>query len=610
MISAKRFAQLPSLLLTMATLPGLLSCRPETTAQPPAPQASPAEFVTRIQDEMVNLYREAETAYWVRATYITPDTALLAAKAGERELALTSRAVAEARRFAGVEMDSTTRRAIDRILLATAMPAPDDPAKQAELATIATDLEGLYGAGKACDAEGNCRQLPELKSVLRNSRDYDEQLQAWLDWRTISVPMRANYQRFVELTNDGARAFGYSDVGVMWKSGYDMPVADFEQEVERLWQQVAPLYNNLHCYVRSRLSDFYGADRVPEQGTIPAHLLGDMWAQDWSNIYPLVEPYPGASELNVSKALQKQDYTPLAMTKMAEGFFTSLGLPELPESFYQNSLLQKPRDRDVVCHASAWDMDNGNDPRIKQCVEPNAGELATLHHELGHIYYYLMYKNQPYLFKGGAHDGFHEAIGDTIVLAMTPAYLQKMGLVEATSNSYQATINAQMKMALEKIAFLPFGKLIDQWRWQVFSGATSAEHYNQDWWQLREQYQGVSAPVPRSEADFDPGAKYHIPANTPYTRYFLSYIIQFQFYKALCETAGATGPLHECSYYGSKAAGDKLGAMLAMGASQPWPEAMAMLTGDRRMDAAALQEYFQPLTTWLESQNRGKQCGW
>lgn len=571
---------------------------------------TPYEFVERIQQEWVDLNREIEAAYWVRATYITPDTAVLAAKARERSLDFTGKAVAQAKQYHGAKMHPDTRRALDHILLATAMPAPDNSQLRAELAAIATELTGMYGAGKACDEKGHCRDLEELERVLRDSQDYDEQLQAWLDWRTIAIPMRPKYERFVEITNKGAKAFGYQDLSTMWKSGYDMPVADFEQEVERLWSQVEPLYTDLHCYVRDKLTGIYGADKVPADGPIPAHLLGNMWAQDWSNIYPLVEPYPGVSDLDVSAALVEQNYTPESMTQMAEGFFTSLGLPSLPESFYKNSLLEKPSDRDVVCHASAWDMDNGNDPRIKQCIEPTQEQLTTLHHELGHIYYYLMYKDQPFLFKGGAHDGFHEAIGDAITLAMTPAYFAEQGLIPQVVNSDQATINQQMKMALEKIAFLPFGKLIDQWRWQVFAGQTPPEQYNSDWWKLREQYQGIAPATPRGEEAFDPGAKYHIPGNTPYTRYFLSYIIQFQFYQALCTEAGHTGPLHECSYYRNKSAGDKLGKLLALGASRPWQEALAQLTGTRAMDAAAISEYFSPLSNWLQEQNKNKQCGW
>lgn len=573
-------------------------------------EESAAEFLIRVEQEMLELDKETGAAYWVRATHITPDTGLLAAKAGERQLAFLSKIVEQAKRYKDTSMDAETARGIELILRGSAMPAPDDEDLRAELSQIATDLEGMYGAGKYCDVDGKCSSLPELENVLSASRDYDEQLQAWLGWRTVSPPMRDKYQRFVELANAGAQEFGAANLGEMWKGGYDMDVAEFEAETERLWGQVEPLYEALHCHVRANLSDFYGAEKVADQGPIPAHLLGNMWAQTWSNLYPLIEPYPGVASLDVTAALDAQNYDAVRMTETAEAFFTSLGLPELPDSFWRNSMLTKPADRDVVCHASAWDLDNGNDPRIKQCVEVNEEQLATLHHELGHIYYYLMYKDQRPLFKGGAHDGFHEAIGDTIVLSMTPDYLRDKGLVDTVVVSDEATINEQMKLALDKIAFLPFGKLIDQWRWKVFAGEIKPEQYNQGWWALREQYQGIAAPVARSEANFDPGAKFHIPGNTPYTRYFLSHVMQFQFHKALCDAAGYTGPLHRCSIYGNEQAGDKLGQMLALGASQPWPEAMQALTGQREMDASAIIDYFAPLMAWLEEQNQGRQCGW
>ena len=593
----------------MVLLLGSVGCEFDVNVEVDS-EESAAEFLTRVEQEMLELDKETGAAYWVRATHITADTGLLAAKAGERQLAFLSKIVEQAKRYKDTSMDAQTARGIELILRGSAMPAPDDEDLRAELSQIATDLEGMYGAGKYCDVDGKCSSLPELENVLSASRDYDEQLQAWLGWRTVSPPMRDKYQRFVELANAGAQEFGAANLGDMWKGGYDMDVAEFEAETERLWGQVEPLYEALHCHVRANLSDFYGAEKVADQGPIPAHLLGNMWAQTWSNLYPLIEPYPGVASLDVTAALDAQNYDAVRMTETAEAFFTSLGLPELPDSFWRNSMLTKPADRDVVCHASAWDLDNGNDPRIKQCVEVNEEQLATLHHELGHIYYYLMYKDQRPLFKGGAHDGFHEAIGDTIVLSMTPDYLRDKGLVDTVVVSDEATINEQMKLALDKIAFLPFGKLIDQWRWKVFAGEIKPEQYNQGWWALREQYQGIAAPVARSEANFDPGAKFHIPGNTPYTRYFLSHVMQFQFHKALCDAAGYTGPLHRCSIYGNEQAGDKLGQMLALGASQPWPEAMQALTGQREMDASAIIDYFAPLMAWLEEQNQGRQCGW
>ena len=568
------------------------------------------EFVSRIEAEGKVLAKEVEAAYWVRQTYITSDTAVLAAKAGERSLAFQSSVVEQAKKFKGTKMDETTARAIELMLRGSAAPAPNDPKLQAELAEVLTEMEGKYGAGSYCNEAGECRELQELEAVLATSRDYDELLDVWKGWRTVSPAYRETYQRFVELGNQGAKDSGFDDLADAWKSNYDMSPAEFTTEARRLWDQVKPFYDELHCHVRAKLGEEYGTDKVPQDGPIPAHLLGNMWSQTWDNIYPIMEPHKGVASLDVTASLKEQKYDELKMTQTAEGFFTSLGLPALPESFYKNSMIKKPRDRDVVCHASAWDLDNGNDPRIKQCVEINEEQLGTLHHELGHIYYYLMYKDQPSTFKGGAHDGFHEAIGDTIVLSMTPSYLKEKGLIDEVVESEEATLNKQMKLALEKIAFLPFGKMIDEWRWKVFSGEIAPEDYNKGWWALRNEYQGIAPGVERTEADFDAGAKYHIPGNTPYTRYFLSFIMQFQFHKALCEKAGHTGPLHECSIYNNKEAGKALGDMLAMGQSQPWPEAMHALTGQRQMDGSAIIDYFAPLNTYLKEQNKGRQCGW
>ena len=568
------------------------------------------EFVARIEAEGQALSKEVSAAYWVRQTYITPDTAILAAKAGERSLAFESSVVEQAKKFKGTKMDADTARAIDLMLRGSSAPAPNDPKLQAELASVLTEMEGKYGAGSYCNEKGECRELQELEAVLAKSRDYDELLDVWKGWRTVSPAYRETYQRFVELGNQGAKDSGFKDLADAWKSNYDMDTNEFTTEARRLWDQVKPFYDELHCHVRAKLGEQYGEDKVPQDGPIPAHLLGNMWSQTWDNIYPIMEPYKGVASLDVSASLKEQGYDELKMTKTAEGFFTSLGLPSLPESFYKNSMIKKPRDRNVVCHASAWDIDNGNDPRIKQCVEINEEQLGTLHHELGHIYYYLMYKDQPSTFKGGAHDGFHEAIGDTIVLSMTPSYLKEKGLIDEVVESKEATLNKQMKLALEKIAFLPFGKMIDEWRWKVFSGEIAPEDYNKGWWELRKEYQGIAPGVERTEADFDAGAKYHIPGNTPYTRYFLSFIMQFQFHKALCEKAGHEGPLHECSIYDNKQAGKALGDMLAMGQSKPWPDAMEALTGQRQMDGSAIIDYFAPLNTYLKEQNEGRQCGW
>ena len=604
-----------------------------------APKENADQFVARINTELKAMYPEITVPQWLAATYISDDTQMLAAKSDERWLTLLNEWIEQAKQYEGQKMTADSARTIQLLKLSASMPPPKDPAHLGELTRIASKMGGTYGAGTYCKGEGdakNCRQLGELEDVLRSNRDYDAQLDAWQGWHTISVPMKKDYQRFVELSNEGARDLGFANTGELWRSGYDMTPAQIASETDRLWAQVEPLYEDLHCYTREKLTDKYGEDKGQvDGGLLPAHLMGNMWQQDWGNLWDVLAPYPAAGSLDITGALEKQYQASLAaekakpagrsagdieraaqmdiavkMTRRAEDFYTSLGMPKLPESYWKNTQFLKPRDRDVVCHASAWDMDMKGDVRTKMCIKPNEEDFTTIYHELGHIYYDLAYNVQPAMFQGGAHDGFHEAIGDVIVLAMTPEYLQSIGLVGEQKQSNESLINSQMRMALAKVSFMPFGLMIDRWRWGVFDGSIKPTEYNQAWWDLKAKYQGVAPATARGEEFFDAGAKYHVPGNTPYTRYFLSHVLQFQFYKSLCDVAGHKGPLYQCSFYGDKEAGKRYWAMLSKGSSQPWQKTMKELTGGEMMDASAVLEYFAPLQTWLKQQNAGKQCGW
>lgn len=629
---------------------GLAACgsAPESTApaSAPAAQAENADaFIARVNRTLEESTPEITSAQWLSNTYINSDSQRVAAAANERWLTMRNTFIEQAKTYDAAAQSPATARALHLLTTDTAMPAPRDPAKLKELTEIASRMEATYGAGKWCrDGEGgkDCLDIGQISEILAdtNKSSYADQLAAWQGWHTISTPMRADYQRFVELTNEGAKEMGFANTGEVWRAGYDMTPAEFQAETDRLWKQVEPLYTQLQCYARNKLTEKYGP-QGEVNGLIPAHLTGNLWQQDWSNLWPILEPYRGVGSLDISAALQNQrngildaaraqagDLSQLTaeqqvelsrqanndiavkMTRLAESFYTGLGMPALPDSFYTDSQLVQPRDRDVVCHASAWPMDTKGEVRIKMCIKPTEEELTTIYHELGHIYYYLAYKNLPPLFQNGAHDGFHEAIGDTIVLSMTPQYLASIGLVEAPAVSEQAVINSQMRMALTKVAFLPFGLMIDRWRWGVFDGSITPDNYNAAWWDLKKTYQGVGPVDARGEGFFDPGAKYHVPGNTPYTRYFLSHILQFQFYKALCDAAGHTGPLYQCNFANNPEAGKRYWAMLAKGNSQPWQATLKELTGGEQMDASAVLEYFAPLNTWLENQNQGKSCGW
>jgi peptidyl-dipeptidase A len=569
-----------------------------------------AQFARDADAHLRELWAEADRIAWINSTYITEDTDWLASRSTERVMATIRGLIDHSDRYADLDLDPDVARQLRLLRLSLSAPAPSDPAERRQLAEVRTYLKSAYGVGKYCPPGGECLDLNALSKIMATSHDYDRLLAIWKGWHAVSPPMRDEYEQFVTLTNKGAEEIGFRDNGQLWRSRYDMPPEAFEAEVERLWRKVAPLYQSLHCYVRMKLRAKYGENHVPKHGLIPAHLLGNMWAQEWGNIYDLVEPYPGKASLDVTKRMVNGGWDAQKMVQTGERFFVSLGLPSLPKTFWIRSMLTKPADREVVCHASAWDIGASGDVRIKMCAEVTEEDLYTVHHELGHDYYYLMYNDKPLVYQQGAHDGFHEAIGDALVLSATPGYLEKIGLLDSVPSDPESSTNVLMKRALDKVAFLPFGKMMDQWRWEVFDGRISPEEYNAGWWRLREQYQGIAPPAPRSENDFDPGAKYHIPANTPYARYFLATILQFQFHRALCAAAGHKGPLHECSIYDSKPAGEKLAAMLSMGASRPWPDALEAMTGQRSMDGSALLEYFEPLAAYLESQTKDETCGW
>ncbi len=579
-----------------------------TPAQAPT-VAGARRFLAHAESTLYDLNVKAGRAAWVANTYITFDTEELAAEADEANAVATRDFAMEARRYERLRLPPDLRRKLLLLKLSLAAPPPPNPREASELSKITSSMQADYGRGRYCKTPDNCLEITDIERVLATSRDPAELLDAWQGWHRIAVGMRDRYVRFVTLANAGAKGLGFADVGAMWRSGYDMPADSFVAEVDRLWTQLRPLYLQLHAYVRGRLAEKYGTSVVPPGGMIPIHLLGNLWGQNWGNIYDLAAPAAMPPSVDITALLRTHHVDERGMVRYGERFYTSLGFDSLPRTFWERSQFTKPRDRDVVCHGSAWDVDSKNDLRVKMCIQVTGEDFVVVHHELGHNFYQRAYQTQPYLLQGGANDGFHEAIGDAIALSVTPEYLQRIGLLDSLPSAASDTAML-LRIALDKIAFLPFALALDRWRWGVFSGQITPAHYNAAWWDLKHRYQGVTEPVARSEQDFDPGAKYHVAANVPYISYFLARVLQFQFHRSWCRAAGWTGPLYRCSVYGSRAAGEQLARMLAAGHSKPWQEILSDATGERQMDATAIVDYFQPLIAWLERQNQGKPVGW
>ncbi|MBI1401101.1 M2 family metallopeptidase [Hyphomonas sp.] len=595
----------------------LVACTPHQDRVDPAAIAAEEmaiearTFLTLAESELAAMNKEAAQAFWNQATDINPETNTAAAKAGAKATTLAVSLANESKKFDVSQLPPDLARKMQILRGGITIPAPSRPGAAEELSKLTTDLDAAYGTGKF-EYKGQMITLDEASTIIETSRNPNETKAVWEGWRTISPPMKDNYAAMVTLANEGARELGYPSLDQMWLSGYDMPPEEMETEVQRLWTQVQPLYKELHCYTRMKLNQKYGDAVQPATGPIRADLLGNMWAQQWSSIYDVVKPADSVPiSYDLTQRLVDKGYTPIKMVETGEAFFVSLGLAPLPKTFWERSMIVRPEGKEVQCHASAWNLDDEEDVRIKMCTEVNSEDFYTVHHELGHNFYQRAYKDQDFLYKNGAHDGFHEAIGDFIGLSITPEYLKQIGLITAEEMPGPDSDTALlMQTALDKIAFLPFALTVDGWRWDVLSGKTAPENYNQDWWDLRLKNQGLVPPGPRPADAFDPGAKYHIPGNTPYLRYFLSFILQFQFHKAACEQAGWEGPLHRCSIYNDKEVGERFNAMLEAGASQPWPDTLEKFTGTRQMDGSAIIEYFDPLMVYLKEQNEGQACGW
>ena len=570
-------------------------------------------FLASVEEDNLTEGPIVSSASWIGSNFITYDSQKVLSDYSKRYTLKALELSREAALFNNLETSDSNRRQLELLKSSFVMPPPFNEALAGELSTISTQLDAMYGSGKHCYEDGTCYELGDFEQILDNSRDPSELLKAWTGWHEIGKPMKPMYMRMVEIGNQGSKDLGFEGLSDLWFSKYDMPAEEFLQETERVWEEVKPLYDALHCHVRSELNSKYGDEEVPLDGPLPVHLLGNMWGQSWSNIYDLVYKAEETNPIDVTQIIKDRNINEKQMVEYAENFFLSMGFDSLPETFWERSLFIKPADRSVQCHASAWNLDSANnDLRIKMCIEKNEEDFSTIHHELGHIFYYQAYNHLPTLFQGGANDGFHEAFGDLLTLSITPGYLNDIGFISAeeAEAAKKDEIGLLMKQALEGVVVIPWALMLDKWRSGIFNGEIDESNLNQSWWDMRESYQGITSPVARTEDYFDPGAKYHIPGNTPYTRYYLARIMQYQFHESLCNEMNFQGALHECSIYGNSEVGEKIISTMAMGQSVPWQDAFENITGSRKLSGSSVMNYYKPLKDWLDKKNENRVCGW
>ena len=572
------------------------------------------EFLANVELENKKDGPVIYSASWISSNFITYDSQKVIADYGTKSTLKSLERSREAASFDGLDTSKENQRMLNILKSSFVMPPPLDEELASELSEITTSLEAMYGSGEYCFDDEECYDLEAFESIIDNSRDPKELLRAWEGWHEIGKPMKPMYMRMVDIGNQGSVDLGYEGLSDLWFSKYDMPAEDFLDDTDRVWSEVKPLYDALHCHVRAKLNEHYGDEVISKTGPLPVHMLGNMWGQSWSNIYDLVyEEKPDSKYIDVTKIINEKSLSEIQMVEYAEDFFISMGFKPLPETFWERSLFVKPRDRSVVCHASAWNLDPANnDLRIKMCIEKNEEDFITIHHELGHIFYYQAYNHIPTVFQAGANDGFHEAFGDLLTLSITPDYLVDIGFIskDDAEEAKQDPIGLLMKQALDGVVIVPWALMLDKWRSGVFDGEIDESNLNSSWWSLREEYQGINTSYERSENYFDPGAKYHIPGNTPYTRYYLASIMQYQFHEALCNLINYDGYLHECSIYGNKEAGDRIISTMAMGQSLPWQDAFENLTGSRQLSGKSIMNYYAPLKEWLDEENKNRTCGW
>uniref|UniRef100_UPI0039BD93C6 Angiotensin-converting enzyme 2 n=1 Tax=Homo sapiens TaxID=9606 RepID=UPI0039BD93C6 len=579
-------------------------------------------FLDKFNHEAEDLFYQSSLASWNYNTNITEENVQNMNNAGDKWSAFLKEQSTLAQMYPLQEIQNlTVKLQLQALQQNGSSVLSEDKSKR--LNTILNTMSTIYSTGKVCNPDNpqECLLLePGLNEIMANSLDYNERLWAWESWRSeVGKQLRPLYEEYVVLKNEMARANHYEDYGDYWRGdyevngvdGYDYSRGQLIEDVEHTFEEIKPLYEHLHAYVRAKLMNAYPSYISPI-GCLPAHLLGDMWGRFWTNLYSLTVPFGQKPNIDVTDAMVDQAWDAQRIFKEAEKFFVSVGLPNMTQGFWENSMLTDPGNvQKAVCHPTAWDLGKG-DFRILMCTKVTMDDFLTAHHEMGHIQYDMAYAAQPFLLRNGANEGFHEAVGEIMSLsAATPKHLKSIGLLSPDFQEDNETeINFLLKQALTIVGTLPFTYMLEKWRWMVFKGEIPKDQWMKKWWEMKREIVGVVEPVPHDETYCDPASLFHVSNDYSFIRYYTRTLYQFQFQEALCQAAKHEGPLHKCDISNSTEAGQKLFNMLRLGKSEPWTLALENVVGAKNMNVRPLLNYFEPLFTWLKDQNKNSFVGW
>jgi len=586
---------------------GFFACKSEnkTNVEPTQEQKDAQAFLDSYTQDYIQLYYASAEASWATNTEIKEGDTLNAYNSRIADEALTA--------FTGsVENIETTKKFLSqkdnltplqvRQLEVILYNAGSDPQTVADLvkekikASIA-QTEKLFGF--TFKLYGKEVTTNNIDDILKTETNLQKRLDAWEASKEVGKGLKAGLVNLRRLRNETVQALDYPDYFSYQVSDYGLTTSDMMDMMKRLNQELRPLFRELHTYARYELAKKYGVKEIPDY--LPAHWLPNRWGQDWSSMLDV-------EGLNVDSILSTK--SPDWIVKEGEALYKSLGFPALPESFWlKSNLYPYPADSTLKKnnHASAWHLDLDRDVRSLMSVEPNAEWFETSNHELGHIYYYLAYTTPdvPPVLRNGANRAFHEALGSMMgMAAMQKPYLAGRGLIPADTKT--DSIQIMLKEALNFAVFIPFAAgTMSEFEKALYADNLPESEFNNKWWALVKQYQGIVPPNERGDQLCDACTKTHINDDAAqYYDYALSYVILFQLHQHIAEKILHQPPT-ATNYFGNKEIGDFLKKLMSTGATKNWRDVMKEATGED-MNAKSLVRYFDPLMTWLKKQNSGR----